>query len=319
MAASQKHGGVFLLMNDKQSALNVFSAYINLIRVRIVCMVMVSCAIGFVLAYRGEFLLARFLWTLLGTALLSGGSCTLNCYQERKLDALMPRTCHRPIPSGVIAPLSALIFGVSLVLAGAALLFTQCNFLACLLGLTAVVIYLGIYTPAKRLTWLNTSIGSIPGAIPPLIGWASASGTIDAGGWILFAMLFVWQHVHFFPIAWLYRDDYRKAGFQMLPVLEANGEKTFRFTLLAAIALLPISLLLHRSHLTGMAYLIGSVSLGILFIAAALHLSRRQTRAAARTVLIISLFYLPMILGTVMLDRYGGQFLICMETVWRWT
>jgi heme o synthase len=310
-------------MSENQPVATVLSAYINLARLRIVGMVLVACSIGFVLAYRDDFPFFRFFCTLLGTGMVSGGACTLNCYLEREWDALMPRTCHRPIPAGVISPASALVFGVSLILTGSLLLFTQVNMLAGLLGLAAAFIYLAIYTPAKRVTWLNTSIGALPGAIPPLIGWASARGQIDPGGWILFAMLFVWQHTHFFPIAWLYKDDYQKAGFRMLPVLESKGEKTFLLTVLSALALLPISMLLYGRDFTGTAYCVGSALFGILLIAAGFRLSRQPSRAAARAVVFLSRFYLPVILAAVLLDRYGMELGShvheWLEPVWRWT
>jgi protoheme IX farnesyltransferase len=310
-------------MSNERPALKVISAFVNLTRMRIVVMELVACSIGFILAYRGYFSLPLFLWTLIGTALVTGGSCALNCYLERELDALMPRTCRRPIPAGVIAPISALRFGVILVCSGCFLLFAKVNLLAGLLGLAIAFVYLAIYTPAKRLTWLNTSIGALPGAIPVLIGWVAAAGQIDPGGWILFTMLFVWQHTHFFPIAWLYRDDYQKAGFRMLPVLESNGKKTFALTALSAVALLPISMLLYGSDFTGRAYCVGSTLAGVLLIAAGFRLSQRPSRAAARNVLLLSLLYLPVILAAIVVDRYGMQlgsyFLGWLEPLWRWT
>lgn len=309
--------------SQKRAGVNIFFALVNLSRLRIVVMVMIACAIGFILADRGHFHFLRFFCTLFGTGLLSGGACALNCYLEREQDALMPRTCQRPIPTGVISPSDALIFGLSLILTGCFLLFANVNMLAGLLGLTAVFVYLAVYTPAKRLTWMNTSIGAVPGAIPPMIGWVSARGHIDSAGWILFAMLFIWQHTHFFPIAWLYKEDYRKAGFQMLPVLEIKGEKTFRLTVLTAMALLPVSMLLCRSDLTGYAYSFGAVLFGIFLIVAGLRLSFNPSRAAAQAVLFLSLLYLPVILAAVVLDRYGAQFgsHFCgwLETVWQWT
>jgi len=310
-------------MSNNQAASNVFFAYLDLARVRIAVMMMVACAIGFILSYHGDFNFIHFFFTLIATGLVTSGACTLNCYVEREADALMPRTCRRPIPAGVISPLRALAFGAVLVLIGCALLFWQANNLCGYLGVALVFIYLAIYTPAKRLTWLNTSIGALPGAIPPLIGWASARGQIDAPGWILFAMLFVWQHTHFFPIAWLYKDDYQKAGFRMLPVLESNGKKTFLVTLLSAIALLPISMLLYGTAFAGFAYGIGSTLGAVVLIAAGFRLSQHPSRAAAHAVLVLSLFYLPIILGAVVLDRYGmqvvGHFYAWLEPVLRWT
>lgn len=310
-------------MIKNQQSENLVLAFIDLARVRIVGMVLISCAIGFILAYRGHFACLRFCCTLAGTGLLSGGSCALNCYLERKWDALMPRTCRRPIPAGVISPARALAFGASLILTGCLLLANQVSILCAFLGMTAVFIYLGIYTPAKRLTWLNTTIGAVPGAIPPLIGWASAAGRIDAGGWILFAMLLLWQHTHFFPIAWLYKNDYELAGFHMLPVLENRGEKTFLLTALTAVALLPISLLLYGSDFVGFAYCCAALTLGAILIAAAFHLSRQPSRRAAHFVLFLSLCYLPLIFTAVLIDRYsmpiGSHFHEWLETVCKWT
>lgn len=293
-------------MNEHKAFARIVPALVDLMRVRILVMVLISCAIGFILAYQGGFSFIRLFWTLFGTALLSGGSCTLNCYVEREWDALMPRTCRRPIPAGTIAPVTALVFGLGLVVAGCVTLGWKINMLAGFLGLTAVLTYVAIYTPSKRLTWLNTSIGAIPGAIPPLIGWAAAKGQIDPGGWVLFAMLFLWQHTHFFPIAWLYRDDYQKGGFRMLPVLN-KGELTFVLTILSAVVLLPISLLLYGFNLAGYVYLFGAAFLGIVLIAGGFRWRREPSRPAARMVLLLSLCYLPLILVTVVVDRYGAQ------------
>ena len=310
-------------MSKTQKRPNIILAYVDLMRMRIVVMVMVACAIGYILSCHDHFQFLRFTLTLLGTGLLSGGSCALNCYLERDRDALMNRTSLRPIPARIISPSRALAFGITLIVTGSVLLFTQINLLSCLLGVSAAFVYLALYTPAKHFTWLNTSIGAVPGAIPPMIGWASASGRVDLGGWILFAMLFLWQHTHFFPIAWLYRDDYEKGGFKMLPVLERSGEKTFRLTILCAIALLPVSMLLCFQGLTGYAYFAGALIFDLLLIASGFKLAQAPSRLAARNVLLLSLFYLPVILVAVMLDRYGTNFskhvLSWLGTVWRWT
>jgi len=309
-------------MRTHRMSTKLLLAFLNLARVRIGVMVLVACAIGFILSYQGEFPLYRFLWTLLGTGLLSSGSCALNCYLEREADALMPRTSGRPIPAGVISPAVALAYGVGLILTGALLLWCHANLLSAGLGLAAVFIYLVLYTPAKRVTWLNTSIGALPGAIPPLIGWASATGQLEAGGWILFAMLVLWQHTHFFPIAWLYKSDYEKGGFRMLPVLEPKGEKTFALTVVTAIALLPVSLLLCSTD-TGLAYKFGATLSGAMLIAGGIRLARHPSNAAARNVLLLSLLYLPVILAAVIIDRYGMQFgtnlHAWLEVMNRWT
>jgi protoheme IX farnesyltransferase len=293
-------------MSKEKTSTNIFSAYVNLLRMRILTMVMVTAAIGYLLAYRGDFNLLRFAAALIGTGLMSGASCALNCYIERDLDALMPRTSNRPLPTGLIKPVHAFIYGIVLLIAGAVLLFSI-NTLTGFLGLTATFVYLAIYTPAKRFTWLNTTIGALPGAIPPLIGWAAARSELSPGAWILFAMIFLWQHAHFLPIAWLYRSDYAKAGFHMLPVLETRGEKTFLLTVLSALLLLPVSLMLNGLNLTGTAYGVGAAILGILFIASGIRLSYNPSKAAAHAVLLVSILYLPVILASVLIDRYGPQ------------
>jgi protoheme IX farnesyltransferase len=286
------------------------AAFLDLARVRIAVMVVISAAVGFILAYKGSFNFLRFACALTGTGLLSSGSCALNCFIERDLDAVMPRTASRPIPAGVITPNTALLFGLFLIVSGALTLLLFCNTVCAILGLAATVIYLGMYTPAKRWTWLNTSIGAVPGAIPPLIGWAAASGTINLGGWTLFAMLFIWQHTHFLPIAWLFRDDYRAAGFKMLPALESTGEKTFALTIATAILLLPVSVMLCRtsSPFAGPAYGLASVVGGLTLIATSVHWWKSRSRKGARMVLLLSLLYLPALLAAVIIDR-----------VWRWT
>ncbi len=297
-------------MTQNEKTAGILLGLLNLVKIRIVIMVMIACSIAFIVSYRGQFLPWRLFWTLAGTALVTGGACTLNCYIEREPDAIMPRTSNRPIPRGIISPASALAFGLGLTSIGSWLLFTKVNMLSGLLGLAIVFTYLALYTPAKRLTWMNTPIGAISGAIPVVIGWASARGEIGLGGWILFTMLFLWQHIHFFPIAWMYKDDYAKAGFRMLPVLEANGKKTFALTVLAALALLPISILLYGFGVSGFVYCIGVSLLGTLFIVAGLRLFLNPTHKAARQLLYLSLCYLPMILTAVILDRYGAGCLL---------
>jgi protoheme IX farnesyltransferase len=285
------------------------TAFLDLARVRIAVMVVISCAVGFVLAYRGSFDFLQFALASVGTGLLSSGSCAINCYIERDLDAMMPRTAQRPIPAGVISAQGALVFGLFLIVCGA-LMLLRVNAICVTLGLAAAAIYLGMYTPAKRWTWLNTSIGAVPGAIPPLIGWAAASGTIDLGGWILFAMLFIWQHTHFLPIAWLFRNDYRAAGFKMLPALENSGEKTFVLTIATAILLLPLSASLYWSGnpFAGPAYGLAALIGGLMLISSSVKWRQNPSREGARKVLFVSLLYLPALFVAVVVDR-----------VWRWT
>ncbi|HEY9681033.1 MAG TPA: heme o synthase [Oculatellaceae cyanobacterium] len=297
----------YLFMNSIQGQRT--AAFLNLARIRIAFMVVISCGVGFVLAYQGTFDIVRFICASIGTGLLSSGSCTINCYIERDLDALMPRTAGRPIPAGIVSPGLALSYGIGLIVVGTILLMTV-NLLSTVLGLAAVAIYLGMYTPAKQWTWLNTSIGAIPGAIPPLIGWAAASGTIGLGGWILFALMFIWQHTHFLPIAWMFKDEYRAAGFKMLPSIENGGEKTFALTIITAILLLPLSAMLYWSGnpFVGPAYCFASFLGAIALIFSSARWRINRSREGARTVLLLSLLYLPVLLVGAVIDR-----------LWRWT
>lgn len=291
---------------------------IELARLRIVGMVLVSTAIGYLLSYRLEFCLIHFAWVLCGTALLSAGACTLNCFIEREKDALMPRTSNRPIPRGTVSPRAALNYGTILIVSGACCLILGANVLSGALGLIAVFVYLALYTPAKQITWLNTTIGSVPGAIPPMIGWAAATGRLETGAWVLFAMLVIWQHTHFFPIAWLYKSDYEAAGFQMLPVLEKSGEKTFRLTLVTAVILYPVSLLLWRVNEAGSAYLIGATVGGALLIFGSWMWLKYPTRTQAKRLLYLSLVYLPLILSAVAFDKYGAHVTAPLQQSQQW-
>lgn len=285
--------------------LDAASALLDLARMRISVMVVISCAVGYVLAYE-NFDYVRFISAMIGTGLLSSGGCAINCYIERHLDAMMPRTANRPIPAGVISPGVALFYGIFLIVSGASILFIFNNLMCGALGLSAVAIYLGLYTPLKRVTWLNTTIGAVPGAIPPLIGWAAACGEIGLGGWILFSMLFVWQHTHFLPIAWLYKEDYESAGFQMLPTVDESTVRTFALTIGTAIILLPLSAMLYLDGKSfagpsyGVAVLIG----GLTLVATSVQWKKNPaSRKAARMVLLMSVLYLPALFVAVILDR----------------
>lgn len=289
-------------------AQEIASALIDLARTRIAFMVVISCAVGFVLAYKESFDYVSFICAMLGTGLLSSGGCAINCFIERDLDAMMPRTAQRPIPAGVISPSAALLYGIFLIVSGALILYVFNNLLCALLGLSAVAIYLGMYTPAKRWTWLNTTIGAVPGAIPPLIGWAAASGEVEPGAWILFTMLFVWQHTHFLPIAWLYKEDYRAAGFKMLPTVENSSGKTFALTIATAIILLPLSAMLFYAgnSIAGPSYGLASLVGGLTLVVTSVEWKKNPSRKAARMVLLMSILYLPLVFAAVVLDRVCG-------------
>lgn len=282
----------------------ILQAYGQLVKIHIVGMVLVACSLGLLLASGGQVALAQVGWTLCGTALLAGGACALNHYQDREADGRMTRTRLRPLPSGRISPERALVFGIVLVLAGVGVLAARVNRLTAGLGLLAAFLYVLVYSPLKQRTWLNTPLGAMAGAIPSLMGWTAGADRLELGGWFLFAMIFLWQHVHFYTIAWMQRDDYRKAGYRMLPVVDGNGRRTFRQLVFAAAALLPVSLLLAGFGLAGPAYAFGAVLAGTLMLAAGLTLARLRSPAVAQATLRLALGYLPFLLGMVMWDLY---------------
>src|SRR6202166_2971289 len=240
--------------------------YLELTKPRITCFILMSTAIGFLCA---EHLVGSFSWlvlfnTLLGTALLASGTAALNQWYERVVDAKMPRTRNRPIPSGRVTPRHALEFGLMLSIVGFLELWSGANLLTALLGAFTELSYLFLYTPLKQRSPHSTTIGAIPGAMPPLIGYAAASGRLTWEAWILYAILFLWQFPHFYAIAWMYRDDYERAGIRMLPVVEPDGESTARRILWFSMALIPISLVPKFPSMTGNVYLIGAAAMGLL-------------------------------------------------------
>jgi len=214
----------------------------------------------------------------------------------------MARTRLRALPSGRIEPAAALAFGVLLVLAGVALLATLVNLLSAFLVLLTAFLYVLVYTPLKKITWLNTPIGAIPGALPPMVGWAAITDSLGAGAWVLFAILFLWQHPHFYAIAWMYRDDYREAGYKMLSVIDPTGRRVFRQAILFSLALIPVSIALTALGLAWKMYLMGAVFLGSALLAASLHFAQHQQRADARRLLLTSVVYLPLLLILIVCD-----------------
>jgi protoheme IX farnesyltransferase len=208
----------------------------------------------------------------------------------------------------LIEPFRALMFGVTLVLVGVLLLVWTANLLAGFLVLLAAFLYVLVYTPLKRITWLNTTFGAIPGAIPPMAGWAAATGNVGAGAWALFAILFTWQHPHFFAIAWIFRDDYRAAGFQMLPTIEPSGIRTVRLTIIFSLILVGVSLVPTLIGMTGGTYFCGTLLIGLLMLVAALGFARDRSLGNARRLLKASVLYLPLLLGFILLDATFNWF-----------
>lgn len=285
-----------------RDAMGPLQPYIELTKPRIVTMVLVTTALGFYLGGSGVLDPTLLCLTLLGTGLSAAGSGVLNHYLERDVDALMLRTSARPLPSGAVQPSTALAMGFLLILAGQVVLALGVNLLTAWLALLTGFLYVVIYTPLKRLTWLNTSMGSIPGALPPVGGWAAASGSIDAGAWVLFAILFAWQHPHFYSIAWIFRDDYRRGGFRMLPLMEEDGRRTCRHILGFCLLLLAVSVLPVSLGMSGTLYLAGALVLGLGMLAAGVALALTRSPRHARLLLRASVVYLPLLFLLTVID-----------------
>jgi len=280
----------------------IIADYIVLLKPRITALVLVTTALGFFLGAHSLNLWGTLLWTLFGTALSCGGSSVLNMYLERDVDSLMHRTKRRPIPAGRVPAAHALAFGVICVLLGVATLVLKVNLLCGFFALLTAFLYVLVYTPLKRQTWLNTFIGAIPGALPPVGGWAAATGGAELGAWILFAILFIWQHPHFYAIAWMYREDYGRAGLKMLPVVEPDGASTFRQVLIYSSLLIPVSVAPYFLGMSGVVYLIGTLILGVLFFYVGLEVARSRSVADARRLLRASVIYLPILLILIVAD-----------------
>ena len=262
-----------------------------------------STGVGYFFGARGGWHWLTLLNTILGTGLIASGTAALNQWYERAADAKMKRTQGRPLPAGRISANKALIFAILISVAGFIELFAGVNALTGWLGLFTLLSYLFIYTPLKQRSPHSTTIGAVPGAMPPLIGFAAASGTLTWDAWILFAILFFWQFPHFYAIAWMYREDYERAGIRMLPVVEPDGESTARRILAYSLILVPISLVPKFLSMTGNLYLAGALALGLLFLYAGVRVTFDRTRQQARRVLLASVIYLPVLYGLMLLDR----------------
>ncbi len=276
--------------------------YIALTKPRITWLILMSTGVGYFFGAKSGWYLVALLHTIIGTGLIASGTAALNQWYEREADSKMKRTQARPLPGGRLKPQNALIFAVLISVAGFVELFVGVNALAAWLGLFTLATYLFIYTPLKQRSPHSTTIGAIPGAMPPLIGYAAASGTLTWEAWILFAILFLWQFPHFYAIAWMYREDYERAGIRMLPVVEPDGESTARRILLYSLVLIPISLVPKFLSMTGNLYLFGALAIGLMFLYAGIRVSFDRTRQQARRVLLASVIYLPVLYGLMLLD-----------------
>jgi len=280
-----------------------FRDLVDLTKPRITLLVLVTTYVGFHLGSRGGFDWTYVAHLLIGTGLVCGGTSTLNQWWERDLDARMRRTAKRPLPGARLSADAALAFGVALAVVGLVELAAFVNLLAAVVAAFTLVTYVFVYTPLKTRTWLCTVIGAVPGALPPVIGWAAARGTLDAGAWSLFAILFIWQLPHFYAISWMYRDDYARGGFPMLAVVDTTGSRTTRHIVGWTLALVPASLLPALLGLAGAWYVTGAVALGLGFVALAAALAAHTGRAAARRVFLGSILYLPVLFALLVLDR----------------
>ena len=285
--------------------------YIALTKPRITWLILMSTGVGYFFGLKqvsGGGTLSSLNWvllihTLIGTGLTASGTAALNQWYERAADALMRRTAGRPLPAGRMTPPRAMWFGIALAALGVAELAIWVNLLAAALGALTLGSYLFIYTPLKQRSHLATMVGALPGAMPPLMGYAASAGVLTAEAWTLFAILFIWQFPHFLAIAWMYREDYARAGIRMLPVVEPDLMSTGRQIILYASTLIPVSLFPVLLGMTGKVYLAGALILGMLFLYTGVRVAFDRTNVRARQVLLASIIYLPVIYGLMVFDR----------------
>jgi protoheme IX farnesyltransferase len=279
--------------------------YIELTKPRITWLILMSTGVGFFFGAANGWNWLTLLHTIIGTGLIASGTAALNQWWEREEDARMRRTKNRPLPSSRITPAKAFWFAVALSLAGFVELWYGANPLTSVLGLFTLVSYLLIYTPLKTRTPHSTTVGAIPGAMPPVIGYAAARGELTLEAFALFAILFLWQFPHFYSIAWLYREDYSRAGIRMLPVVDSTGDRTVRQILISAIVLVPVSLLPRYLGMSGNLYVAGALMLGTMYFYCGTRIRRERSAHGARRVLLASIVYLPLLYGLMLVDRTG--------------
>ena len=291
------------LQRERLSSREKVAAYVELTKPRITFLIVLTSAAGFAMASHGAVNYLALASALIGIGLLSSGIATLNQYAERDLDGLMRRTADRPLPAGKLLPWEALAFGVGLTVAAEIYLLVLVNPLSAWLGLTVIAGYLFGYTPLKTRTSLSTLVGAFPGAVPPLIGWTAARGTMSIEAWVLFAILFLWQFPHFLAIAWMYREDYSRAGILMLPVVEPDGRVTAQQIVVYTLMLIPVSLLPTVLGMSGRVYLYGVIVLGLLFLYSSIRAAFSMSRQQARRLLLASVLYLPLLFILMVLNK----------------
>lgn len=279
------------------------SSFVELMKLKMVFHILITTFVGYWLGSKPEFDLPRLWHALTGTAILAISAFALNQAIEKEYDKLMERTRERPLPTGRVGKGAALAFGFASFAAGVAYLWIEVNALTAGLGALTVILYAAVYTPMKRLSSLNTLVGAVPGALPPLMGWTAAQDSLGLGGLILFAILFFWQLPHFLALALMYKEDYRSGGFKMLSVTDPTGEACFRHILSQTLTLILVSLFPFVFHLAGAWYLAVALLAGGYFMLSAFSLWRRRDRAAARMLFFASLAYLPVVLLAMAWDK----------------
>src|SRR5712671_5329843 len=279
------------------------NAYVALTKPDVSFLVLITTAAGFYMGSRGPVDWLHMVHTVVGTMLIAAGTAALNHYIERDSDRLMRRTASRPLPSGVLKPRQALVYGIALSIAGALYLYFAAGTLAAALGIVTCLGYLLAYTPLKKRTVWATFVGAFPGAIPPMIGWVAASGRLDKGAWLLFLILFFWQFPHFHAISWMYREDYARAGIQMLPVVDRDGTRTFRQIIITAGMLVGVSVLHSVLGLAGVLYFFGALVLSMALVQVCLWAAAEKTNVRAKWLMHATVIHIPILLGLMVYDK----------------
>jgi protoheme IX farnesyltransferase len=278
-------------------------AYVTLTKPDVSFLVVITTVAGFYLGSTGLPDWMLLLHTLCGTALVAGGTAALNQYIECDIDAVMRRTASRPLPTGQLQPRQVLLFGLATIIVGTAWLAIAVNALSSGLALATCLLYLCLYTPLKKRTTFATAVGAIPGALPPLIGWAAAHGSLSVGAWVLFAILFFWQFPHFMAIAWMYREDYARGGIRMLPVVDPKGDATFHQIVFTSAILVGVSVLPSVLGMAGIDYFFGALILGVILLQVGLWANRSRTNARAKWLMHATVAYIPVLLVWMVLDK----------------
>ncbi len=289
----------------RRSGRALIGCYLEMAKARLASLVVLTAVVGYVLAAPGDVTVAGLLFMALGTALSAFGANILNQVMEAERDARMVRTRQRPLPAGRVSRAEATLWGVVSAVGGVAVLVATTNLLTASLAAGVIVLYLLVYTPLKVRTPLNTVVGAVVGAVPPVMGWTAASGRLEPGAWILFGILFLWQMPHFLSLAWLYRDDYERGGFRMLPAVDRAGDVTARMALLYAASLLPVAAALSWAGVTGTTFLVASQLLGGLLAALGWRFLRQRDDRSARRLFLASIAYLPLLLALMVVDTDG--------------